>query len=55
MNEKIIQDLAKLGITGVKKLHYNSSYEELYKFEMDPSLEGFDPAYTPDARPKTNT
>ena len=42
MNEKILKDLAKIGITGVKKLHYNPSYEELFKFEMDPSLEGFD-------------
>ena len=42
MNEKIWKDLAKIGITGVKKLHYNPSYEDLFKFEMDPSLEGFD-------------
>ena len=42
MNEKILKDLASIGITGVKKLHYNPSYEELFEQEMDKSLEGFD-------------
>ena len=42
MNDKIRQDLEALGITGVKDIHYNPSYEELFKFEMDPALTGFD-------------
>ena len=42
MNEKIIKDLETYGITGVKKLYYNPSYEDLFKFEMDPSLTGYD-------------
>ena len=42
MNEKIIRELEGLGITGIKKLHYNSSYEEFYQFETDPSLTGYD-------------
>ncbi len=33
-------DLSKYGITGVKEIFYNPSYEQLYKDEMDPSLEG---------------
>ena len=35
-------DLSKYGITGVKEIYYNPSYEQLYKDETDPSLEGFD-------------
>ena len=42
MNEKIRKDLEALGITGVKDIHYNPSYEELFKMEMDPSLTGYD-------------
>ena len=42
MNDKIRKDLEALGITGVKDIHYNPSYEELFKFEMDPSLTGYD-------------
>ena len=42
MNDKIRKDLEALGITGVKDIHYNPSYEELFKMEMDPSLTGYD-------------
>ncbi len=35
-------DLTKYGITGVKEIVYNPSFEQLFKDEMDPSLEGFD-------------
>ena len=35
-------DLAKYGITGTTEIIYNPSYEQLFKDEMDPSLEGFD-------------
>ena len=35
-------DLSKYGITGVKQIFHNPSYEDLYKDEMDPSLTGFD-------------
>ena len=35
-------DLTKYGITGTTEIIYNPSYEDLYKDEMDPSLEGFD-------------
>ena len=35
-------DLTKHGITGTTEVVYNPSYEDLYKYEMDPSLEGFD-------------
>ena len=35
-------DLSKYGITGVKEIIYNPSYEQLYKDEMDPSLTGYD-------------
>ena len=42
MVEKIKKDLEALGITGVEDIHYNPSYEELFKMEMDPSLTGYD-------------
>ena len=35
-------DLTKYGITDVKEIVYNPSYEKLFEEEMDPSLEGFD-------------
>ena len=35
-------DLSKYGIVGAKKVIYNPSYEELFKAETDPSLEGFE-------------
>ncbi len=42
MNEKIRKDLETLGITGVKDIHHNPSYEDLFKFEMAPSLTGYE-------------
>ena len=35
-------DLTKYGITGVKEIIHNPSYEELFVAETDPSLEGFE-------------
>ncbi len=35
-------DLSKYGITGVKEVIHNPSYEELFVAETDPSLEGFE-------------
>ena len=35
-------DLSKYGITGVKEIVHNPSYEELFVAETDPSLEGFE-------------
>jgi len=35
-------DLTKYGITDVKEIVYNPSYEQLFKDETDPSLEGYD-------------
>ena len=35
-------DLAKYGITGVKEILHNPSYEELFKEETDPALEGYE-------------
>ncbi len=40
--EKIRQDLQKYGIGDVKDIYYNLSYEELFKHETDPSLEGYE-------------
>lgn len=35
-------DLSKYGITGVKEVVYNPSYELLFKEETDPSLTGYE-------------
>ena len=35
-------DLSKYGITGVKEIVYNPSYELLFKEEMKPELTGYD-------------
>ena len=35
-------DLSKYGINGVKEVVHNPSYEELFKAETDPSLEGYE-------------
>ena len=40
--EKLMEDLASYGITDVKEIYYNPSFEELYKHETDPSLEGYE-------------
>ncbi|MBD5085082.1 MAG: phosphoenolpyruvate carboxykinase (ATP), partial [Clostridiales bacterium] len=37
-----IRDLEKLGITGIKEVVYNPSYEDLYTAEMDAALEGYE-------------
>ena len=34
--------LEQYGITGIKEVVYNPSYEQLLRDEMDPSLEGFE-------------
>lgn len=40
--EKLVKDLANYGICDSKEIFYNLSYEELFKHETDPSLEGYD-------------
>ena len=35
-------DLTKYGITGTTEIVYNPSYEELYKEELDPALQGYE-------------
>ena len=35
-------DLSRYGISDVKEIFYNLSYEELFRHETDPSLEGFE-------------
>ena len=37
-------DLGRYGIRGVKEIVYNPSYDDLFKYEIDPSLSGFDEA-----------
>ena len=35
-------NLSKYGITGTTEIVYNPSYEELFKEEMKPELEGYE-------------
>ncbi|MDE6007271.1 MAG: phosphoenolpyruvate carboxykinase (ATP) [Muribaculaceae bacterium] len=41
-------DLSQYGIKDVKKIIHNPSYDELYKAELDPSLEGYEKGYLTD-------
>ena len=38
-------DLSKYGITDVKEVYHNLSYEEMFKHETNPKLEGFERGY----------
>ncbi len=40
--EKLLSDLQSYGISEVREIYHNPSYEELYKHEMDPTLEGYE-------------
>ena len=42
-------DLSVYGITGVREVHYNLSYEELFRQETDPSLEGYERGFVTDS------
>lgn len=42
---KLVSDLEKLGITNVKDIFYNVSYEKLFEHETDPSLKGYEKGY----------
>lgn len=42
MLSRIEQELAQLGITNVKEIVRNPSYEQLFEEEMKPELEGFE-------------
>ena len=35
-------DLSKYGIVGANEIVYNPSYEELFKAETDPALQGYE-------------
>ena len=41
----VIQQLEALNILNPVEIFHNSSYEEFYQFELNPSLEGFERAY----------
>ena len=41
-NETINVKLEKFGITDIRELHYNLSYDDLFKHETDPALKGYE-------------
>jgi phosphoenolpyruvate carboxykinase (ATP) len=41
-------DLSVYGITNVKEIYYNLSFDELFKHETDPALEGFERGFVTD-------
>lgn len=45
LRKSIIASLNDLGIKNSKEIIYNPSYEELYQYELDSSLEGFEKGY----------
>ncbi|PLW92586.1 MAG: phosphoenolpyruvate carboxykinase (ATP) [Marinilabiliales bacterium] len=44
--DKVRAELSESGIQNVEELYYNPSYEELFKHETDPSLEGYEKGFT---------
>jgi phosphoenolpyruvate carboxykinase (ATP) len=46
--DKIRAALTSYGITDVKEIYYNLSYEELFEHETDPSLQGYERGYVTD-------
>ena len=38
-------DLSRYGIKDVTRIIHNPSYDDLYKAELDPSLEGYEKGY----------
>jgi len=45
LRKSITASLNDLGIKNTKEIIYNPSYEELYQYELDSSLEGFEKGY----------
>ncbi len=45
LTKSVISSLHELGIKDPKEIIYNPSYEELYKFELSPELEGYEKGY----------
>ena len=45
LTKSVISSLNELGIKNPKEIIYNPSYDELYEYELSPSLEGYEKAY----------
>jgi len=45
LKKSVISSLNELGIKDPKEIIYNPSYEELYQYELDSNLEGFEKGY----------
>ena len=45
LKDSLVASLGDIGIKNIKEIIYNPSYDELYEFEMDNSLEGFEKGY----------
>ncbi len=45
LTKSVISSLNDLGIKNPKEIIYNPSYDELYEFELSPSLEGYEKGY----------
>lgn len=45
LSKSLINSLDALGIKNTKEIIYNPSYDELFKFELSPELEGYEKGY----------
>lgn len=45
LRKSVVRSLNDLGIKDIKEIIYNPSFDELYKYELEPSLEGFEKGY----------
>src|SRR5210317_239914 len=45
LTKSVINSLEELGIKNPKEIIYNPSYDELFKYELSPELEGYEKGY----------
>jgi phosphoenolpyruvate carboxykinase (ATP) len=45
LKDSLVASLGDIGIKNIKEIIYNPSYDELYEFEMDSRLEGYEKGY----------
>ena len=45
LRDTAFASLSKIGIKNIKEIVYNPSFDELYEFELDSTLEGFEKGY----------
>ena len=45
LKDSVVASLSNVGIKNIKEIIYNPSFDDLYEFEINSSLEGFEKGY----------